>query len=443
MKYPIVFHNTQSYLSVLVAMILLQPFLSCQLYSHKTEQGQTVSIVQYGPTAVPDRIVLTWTGDPATSQAVTWRTDKDAARAVAEITLAEDGPKFVAKAKQVAAMSQELDAELGSALYHTANFTGLQPKTKYVYRVGDGAHWSEWSHFTTAAREPEPFTFIYFGDAQNDIKSMWSRVVREAYADVPRAAFLLHAGDLVNNANSDAEWGEWFYAASHIHRTISCIATPGNHEYSDGALSKHWRPTFAFPKNGPKGLEETVYTIDYQNIRIISLNSMRQVEEQKRWLTDALSDNKNQWTIITFHFPIFSASADRDNPDMRNLWQPVFDRFKVDLVLQGHDHTYARSGLQTHENVATGVTAQSPAAGTVYVVSVSGPKMYALKPLPDMKRVAANTQLYQIITIDGNELHYQARTATGKPYDGFTLRKRKGQPNQLIEKIPNIPERRE
>lgn len=182
---------------------------------------------------------MTWTGDPATSQAVTWRTDRDVARAVAEIALAEDGPKFVDKAKQVAATSQELDAALGPAFYHTANFTGLQPKTKYVYRVGGGAHWSEWSHFTTAAREPEPFTFVYFGDAQNDIKPMWSRVVREAYADAPRAAFLLHAGDLVNNANSDAEWGEWFYAASHIHRTISCIATPGNHEYSDGALSKH------------------------------------------------------------------------------------------------------------------------------------------------------------------------------------------------------------
>jgi 3',5'-cyclic AMP phosphodiesterase CpdA len=443
MKHSIFIHNTPSYFSVIAATILIQTFLSCQLYSHETEQKQAFMIFQYGPTAVPDRIVLTWTGDPSTSQAVTWRTDPTVRNALAEITQAEDGPKFVDKAEQVAATSQELDAALGPALYHTANFTGLQPKTKYVYRVGDGTHWSEWSQFTTAADGPEPFTFVYFGDAQNNIKSMWSRVVREAYADAPRAAFLLHAGDLINNANRDAEWGEWFYATSHIHRTMACIATPGNHEYSDGALSKHWRPTFAFPENGPRGLEETVYYTDYQNVRIVSLNSMRQVEEQKSWLTDVLSDNKNRWTIITFHFPIYSAGADRDNPDLRNLWQPVFDRFRVDLVLQGHDHTYARSGLRTHENVPTGVTAQSPAGGTVYVVSVSGPKMYTLKPLPDMKRVAANTQLYQIITIDGNELHYQARTATGKPYDGFTLRKRKGHPNQLIEKIPSTPERRE
>ncbi|MHC5020205.1 MAG: hypothetical protein ACYTGX_08880, partial [Planctomycetota bacterium] len=30
--------------------------------------------VQWAPSAVPDRIVLSWTGDPSTTQAVTWRT---------------------------------------------------------------------------------------------------------------------------------------------------------------------------------------------------------------------------------------------------------------------------------------------------------------------------------------------------------------------------------
>ncbi len=423
--------------------LLILPFLlSCQLYSPESGSELRVGEIQYGPTCTPDRIILTWTGDPETSQAVTWRTDGSVVAPVAEITRAEDGPSFVGKAQQVAATTQKLAAELGEALYHTAIFTELHPQTKYVYRVGDGSHWSEWSHFTTAAPGAQPFTFVYFGDAQNDIKSMWSRVVREAYADAPRAAFLLHAGDLVNNANSDAEWGEWFYAAGHIHRTIPCIATPGNHEYA-GGLSRHWRPTFAFPANGPSGLDETVYYIDYQNARIISLNSMEQLDKQESWLTDVLSHNEKLWTLITFHFPIYSSARDRDNPELRNLWQPVFDRFKVDLVLQGHDHTYARSSLMAQQNTTIGVTAQSPKAGTVYVVSVSGPKMYTLQALPHMKRVAANTQLYQIITVDGDELHYQAHTATGKAYDGFTLRKRKGQTNELIERIPSTLERRE
>ena len=55
---------------------------------------------------------------------------------------------------------------------------------------------------------------------------------------------------------------------------------------------------------------------------------------------------------------------------------------------------------------------------------------------------ADDTQLYQIIRIDGDQQHYQARTATGRLYDGFTLIKRHGRPHQLIEEIPNRKERR-
>jgi 3',5'-cyclic AMP phosphodiesterase CpdA len=401
--------------------------------------------VVHRPTAVPDRIVLTWEGDPTTSQAITWRTDDSVKRAFAEVAEAEDGPLFGFKAKRVEATTSRLETNLGPAHYHSVAFQDLKPKTTYAYRVGDGENWSEWSQFTTASDQPEPFTFIYFGDAQNELKSLWSRVVREAYRDAPKAAFMLHAGDLVNRAANDAEWGEWFYAASHIHRMVPCIATPGNHEYASGdsgkLLAPHWRPTFAFPQNGPEGLKETVYSIDYQGVRFISLNSNEKQEEQVAWLEQVLGDNPHRWTVITFHHPIYSASKGRDNPSLRARWQPVFDEHKVDLVLQGHDHAYARSGLMT-QNVATGATNFDAKSGTLYVVSVSGPKMYTLDRRPFMRRAAEYTQLYQLITVDGGELRYEARTATGRLYDAFTLRKRDGEPNELIEQVPQTPENR-
>ena len=242
--------------------------------------------------------------------------------------------------------------------------------------MGDGTNWSEWIQFTTASDRSDPFTFVYFGDAQNLLKSHWSRVIREAYRDAPKAAFLLHAGDLINRADADAEWGEWFYAGSFIHRMIPCIATPGNHEYSRAPgllgklkskqLTRYWRSMFAFPKNGPPGLEETVYSIDYQGTRIISLNSNERQQDQVPWLEEVLRDNPNRWTILTFHHPIYSPKVGRDNPELRNLWQPIFDKYRVDLVLQGHDHTYARSKFMTHtENVPTGATRQRPEAGHV------------------------------------------------------------------------------
>ncbi len=426
--------------------ILLTPFAVAHEGHEHPEPERVSDQVAHRPTAIPDRIVLTWNGDPATSQAVSWRTDATVHKALAEVAVAEDGPLFSFRATQVVADTTPLETNLGAAHYHTAVFKNLQPKTRYTYRVGDGENWSEWSQFSTASDKTEPFTFIYFGDAQNELKSYWSRVVREAYRDAPKAAFLLHAGDLVNRGSNDADWGEWFYAGSHIHRMQACIATPGNHEYvkkdDAKALTRHWRPMFAFPENGPGELLETVYWIDYQGVRIISLNSLEKQREQVTWLERTLADNPNRWTVITFHHPLYSASQGRDNSTLRNLWQPVFDKYRVDLVLQGHDHAYARSGLMRQENVATGATNFSEEAGTLYVVSVSGPKLYTLDRRPFMRRAAEYTQLYQIISVDGEELKYEARTATGRLYDAFTLRKREGRPNELIEQVPDTPENR-
>ncbi len=149
---------------------------------------------------MPDRIVLTWTGNPCTTQAVTWRTSTDVKLGLAEITEADAGPNFPAKATRTEAQTQVLVTDINEAHFHTVQWRGLKPATKYVYRVGDGTNWSEWFHFATANDKPEPFSFIYFGDAQNDVRSLWSRVIREAYSDAPKAKFMIHAGDLINNA---------------------------------------------------------------------------------------------------------------------------------------------------------------------------------------------------------------------------------------------------
>jgi hypothetical protein len=104
------------------------------------------------------------------------------------------------------------------------------------------------------------------------------------------------------------------------------------------------------------------------------------------------------------------------------------------MVLTGHDHTYGRT------NVVAGKNVQAGKAGTVYVVSVSGPKMYQLSPKENMVRVGQDTQLYQVIRIEGERLTYESRTARGVLYDAFELRKRKGRANVMINRIPKTAE---
>ncbi len=414
-------------------------------HSHKVTDGEI-----HKPTAIPTRILLSWEGDPTTSAAVTWRTSAEANPAIAEISVATDGPGFPKTAARVAAVTTPLETDSGPTHWHAVSFVGLTPKTKYAYRVGDGENWSEWFQFQTASAQPEPFSFIYFGDAQNDVRSMWSRVIREAARDAPKAAFMLHAGDLINRAENDADWGEWFQAGGPLHAMIPCIATPGNHEYkvvekiagipTKIELSKYWRPMFAFPQNGPEKLKETAYFVDYQGARIVSLNSNDRHLIQAVWLDKILTENPQKWTIITFHHPLYSTALGRDNAMIRTAWQAVFDQHKVDLVLQGHDHSYGRTGLLHGENTTTGLAKQVPESGTVYVVSVSGPKQYAATRRPIFRRVAEDTQLYQVIHVDGDQLRYEAHTATGRLYDAFTLDKKPGQPNQLTEQVPATPE---
>ncbi len=401
------------------------------------------------PGIMPDRIVLTWHGDPTTTQAVTWRTSTAVTRAVAELAVADGGPKFTRFVASFPARTESLKTDLNEAHFHSVRFDGLDPGKRYVYRVGDGTNWSEWFQFSTASSEPKPFSFIYFGDAQNDLRSMWSRVIREAHREAPKASFMIHAGDLINRAESDSDWHEWFAAGSWLNGMVPSIPAPGNHEMAKidddhRRLTHHWRPQFTLPENGVSGLEETCYTLVYQGVRIIVLNSNEKLQEQAAWLDATLAANKEKWVICTFHFPIFSTGKNRDNETLRTAWKPILDKYKVDLVLQGHDHTYGRTGLDTPiatANLQTGVNASEMTSGTVYVVSVSGPKMYDVQKHPFMKRAAEDTQLFQIIHINQDQLHYEAYTAAGVLYDAFTLTKRPGMPNELTEQIPPTPER--
>lgn len=418
------------------------------------------------PTPQPDRVVLTFSGNPATQQSVTWRTDSSVKKAMAQISLAYEAPMLRKTADSLMARTEFFDgskvrgAELVSN-YHSVTFTNLLPDTLYAYRVGDGTYWSEWFQFRTAAATPKPFSFLYVGDAQNYVLELWSRLIRAGFKKDPDTRFIIHAGDLINNAHNDRQWHEWFSAQGWMAGMVASVPVTGNHEYSLHALSDttnpltnlsvQWRPQFTLPENGIPQLPETNYTFDYQGVRFIVLNSNGMLAEQAVWLEKQLSDNPNTWTIVTQHHPIFSTAGERDNEKLRNLWKPLFDKYKVDLVLQGHDHTYARGQASSVPiNTPSGVNNRDPNGGTIYVVSVSGGKMYDLKRdswnkyNALLERGAENTQLFQVIQVDGDKLTYKAYTTSGALYDAFELRKgnKKGSLNKFKELKPKTAERR-
>jgi hypothetical protein len=411
---------------------------------------------KHRPSTLADRVVLTYEGDPSNSQSVTWRTDATVKTAQAQIAKTGEGPSFKSGSSTVlATRNLTQTTNLGyESVYHTVRFTGLAPKTKYLYRLGDGTNWSEWYEFQTASATAEPFSFVYFGDAQNDLQEHWSRVARQAFKDAPDTKLFLHAGDLIDSSNSDSQWGEWFRAGNWVNGMVPSFATTGNHEYSGTTLSPQWNTNFAWPENGPQGtgpvydaLKGTAFYTDFQGVRFISLNSnvaavpsaLRPefLDVQTAYLEGLLKDNPNKWTVVTFHHPMFSNEPARNNPEQRRRWLPILEKYGVDLVLQGHDHSYGRG------NVVAGSTTQG-GNGTMYVVSVSGPKMYGaddsnwVENGARVTRILTDTQLYQVISVEGEKLVYKAKTATGRLHDQFTIDKPAGQGKIVTDDLANV-----
>ncbi|MGF1669954.1 MAG: fibronectin type III domain-containing protein [Balneolaceae bacterium] len=419
-----------------MSQIILLQFTFLFLFSACSNRADFYN--SYKATPFPDRINLTITDDPATSITITWRTDTATEKSLAKIAIATPHPDFVNDADSLISESVLHESKNGFAYYHTVTFKNLDPETQYAYKVGGENYWSEWNHFTTASAKNEPFSFIYFGDAQNDIKSLWSRAIRTAYTTMPNARFMLHAGDLVDQRGKygksyDDEWGEWFEAGGWIHSVLPSIPTPGNHEYIKDendeyiGLGSHWKAVFNLPVNGPGEMDElteTVYYIDYQGVRFISLNtqsmnlSEKSAQIQAEWLINVLETNPHKWTIVTHHHPVIAAGKDREHHKMLNKYiRPIYEKYNVDLVLQGHDHTYARG-----RNLPSGLQHFDRENGTMYVVSVSGPKMYSLTE-NWMDKSAENTQLFQIISIENDTLSFEAYTVTGELFDSFTITK--------------------
>ncbi|APZ47101.1 metallophosphoesterase [Polaribacter reichenbachii] len=415
-------------------------------HSHKSYKSDVDAHKLIYPSKAPDRIIVSLTEDAKHSFAVNWRTSQQIETAFVEVAEETHGPDFLLdeKKKQFTAKTELITVENTrdkepsvNAAYHSAIINNLKPGTDYVYRVGDGSKnrdtWSEWFQISTpSTNENESFSFIYFGDAQNDVKSMWSRVIRKSYKMMPEVDFMLHAGDLINHSESDREWGEWFYAGSFIHATVPSIMTPGNHEYDKSVhrtkLSALWRPQFTLPENGPLDeLKETCYALDYQNMKVISIdaqsfnNSKHSREAQTKWLDSVLVNNTKKWVTITMHYPIFSTAKGRDNQALRENLKPLIDKYNVDLVLQGHDHTYAR-GYASNEGLGRTIVQD---AGTVYAVSVSGPKMYESQNQDWMVKRGEYVQLFQIITVENDRIEYNSYTTKGEVYDSFSLMKNK------------------
>ena len=374
----------------------------------------------------PDQVTLTWSDDPRTTQTIQWRTSPTVEKGEVAFQKKALYNRFnPAPLRLVPTSTQRLETPWlrnDPVIHrHSAVLRGLEPGTTYVYSVGDGTPegWTELAEFTTAPAGVVPFSFIYMGDAQNGLHR-WGTLLQNAFRERPDAAFCIMAGDLVNRGAERDDWDSLFHNARGIYDRRQLVPAIGNHECQGGHPTLYLK-LFQLLTNGPPALEaERVYAFEYSNALFLILDSNLKPDTQTGWLEEQLSRSKAAWKFVVYHHPAYSSASGRDNKELREKWTTIFDKYHVDLALQGHDHAYLRTYPMKGQKKV-----DSPKDGTIYVVSVSGTKMYGQDQSDYTEFGMTNVSTYQVldIQISGDRLVYRAYDIDGKLRDELVITK--------------------
>ena len=408
--------------------ILNDSYIFQTIYANKDAARLTniYTVTEYPSQKQPDHIILSWTKDPRTTQTVSWRTDTTITSGYLyyqkKSLFYNFNPEKPQKANSTIEKISTNTVFNDKAIYrHFVTLENLEPNTTYVYSISDetGSYKSSLYEFTTAPDRTQPFSFLYMGDAQNGLER-WGSLMKTAYRMRPDVSFILMAGDLVNRGAQRDDWDALFSNADQNFASASLMPAIGNHECQGGHPSLYLQ-LLHLPENAPKPIEkERVYSFEYSNALFISLDSNLDPASQAQWLDQTLTDSKATWKFVMFHHPIYSSSSNRDNPEHRSAWLPIFDKHHVDMVLQGHDHAYLRTyPMKDNKRV------ESTKEGTVYVVSVSGTKMYKQGDYDYIENGFTNTSTFQIldILVSGNKLIYKSYNDEGNIADHLIIEK--------------------
>ena len=414
-----------------------------------SQDAQTVGQEVYGSTdaqvsaaqaavseadGAPDQIILSWTGDPQTTQTIAWR-NRDA--------VPNGKVQYMKESEKTADFSGALEkdavcSELVTGFNHfEAELDNLEPGVNYAYRVGCACGWSEAGTFTTAA-DTDKFSFMYMGDTHigydQNSSVVWKQLLDQALTNYPDLKFALQGGDLIDETTDYGQWEEFFNTEAGVFDRIPFMPAIGNHEFEDTSI---YLKSFALPQNGPEGLKEHDYSFDYGDAHFVVLDSNLMGSEGElseagmNWLESDLQNSDKTWKFVMFHHPPYGVdSRDVTQGNMiKASWAPIMESSGADMVFVGHQHMYMRT-----YSICTGEIQEKPSQGITYVLGNAGDKTYLNPESHDyiavVKEGSAATG-YTAISIDGNVLTMTTRGLDGGIMDEFKINKSRGMDSRV------------
>jgi hypothetical protein len=381
------------------------------------------ALAEDGPTTF--KTIVLGVGADEHSRYVTWYASEDTA-SVVQLEKTKD-LKNGAFDEDAVSFPAEIIATTGTSSGDVARspFRGsalledFDANSQYSYRVlgADGAASPTYTFKTSAFGIGKGFTFAAFGDPQigaesgNNRESIsadmkedaagWVDTLNVLQADAANDGLplelLTSTGDQIETANVESQWDAWFQPEQL--RSIPYAAAIGNHDSSDLGYRYH----FALPNNDVATPELQTgaggdYWYTYKGVVCVVINSNAQSTTKNPahidFVRKAVEANPSaKWKVVSYHHAIYSPAShanDTDAVGRRPAFTQGFSDRGINLVLQGHDHSYSRSYVLRNggegaerqnaaEERAADTVFEGP-GGVVYVTtnSASGSKYYGL-----------------------------------------------------------------
>ena len=217
--------------------------------------------------------------------------------------------------------------------------------------------------------------------------------------------FVLMMGDNLYGGEAPQDFEKKFsepYKAL-LDNKVKFYATLGNH---DLPLQVNYEN---FNMNGKE-----YYRFKKGNVAFYSLNSNYMDKKQVKWLEDELAKDTSEWKICFFHHPPYSSAKKHGSDDqLREVVEPIFLKYGVNVVLTGHDHVYERI---------------KPQKGIYYFVSGAGGKLRTgdVSETSQLTEKSYDRDLhFMLFEVAGDQMYFQAISRTGETIDSGVIARKK------------------
>ena len=325
-------------------------------------------------------------------------------------------------------------------LQYQVQLQGLQPNSIYEYRIVTAKSKGTWHSIKTD--NDKGFTALIFPDSQSSDYSGWQQLARAAQQRHKDSELYINMGDLVDNGQDGSQWRAWLGSVEPFSADTAFAPVIGNHE----AYSLDWQMTppkayinlFAVPENGLPEYKRQFYSFDYGPVHFTVLDTNfheaqgwqpQLLTDELRWLEQDLANSKARWKIVLQHRDIFMYAFSKESGrperatfflDFSRQLMPLYEKYKVDVVLSAHLHTYRRRmPLRNFAPAEDGIT---------YILTgvadnVRYPKLWGDFAWDAARAPQPETANYMTLEVSQEKLLFRAFLPDGKRFDEIEIKK--------------------